>query len=242
MVGWGAGVLIALLLPPQGIPPHRPIAPEELARTSAVVGVASVLRSETRRDADSGGIFTDYRVTFHEVWKGVPGADFVLTQYGGTIDGRSAAIPGWTYALRPGEKFVLFAAPFKGRHTVVGMRQGLFRIPPADPSRVVKDTETALPERHRTVTSFDELKRAVYVSTGRTPPGPSTAPAPAGAAEEGAGPLPAEPAPAPVSDPRAAAPPPDPGRSIGLWLAGALFLAMLAIGWVQWRRKTETAR
>lgn len=174
----GVGVLTAAVVAvsaPLQVPRHRPIPVPELATTSALAGVAVVDRVSTLRDPENQFIYTDAHLRFEELWKGQAAPEIRLRQYGGRLEDRAAGIPGWGYALKPGERVVVFVVPFRdGTFTLKGSRQGLYRISDSRPPTAVRDLYVGHPGRERTLT-LEELKRDVYAALGRGVDAPSHA-------------------------------------------------------------------
>ena len=151
----------SLLAPPS--PQVRPLPVEEMAREAAVAGVATVQSSRSRHDPRTGFIYTDHSLRFEEIWKGSPGSPFLLTQAGGQVGDLRAAIAGHHFTFRPGERIVIFATlSHLGHYTLIGIRQGLYRIEEEQPTpRVRRDTEA------RSAMTLAELREAVARALGK---------------------------------------------------------------------------
>ena len=205
---------------------YRPLSVEELAAASPFSGVAVVERAGVRVDPTTGAVYTDGHLRVRETWGAPFPAEVILTQVGGTIDGRRSAAVGWNYTLTPGRTIAFFCKAWKGPYfAVTGMRQGLFHL----------DGDRAAWEMDRGTLPLAELRARAGRTLGRelAPAPPSRAVA--GAATEGKGP-PEEVAPlpsAPAPPPRAPAPAPQ-GRVL-LGLAALLALAALVVGWARRR-------
>ena len=227
----GVGVLTAAVVAACAslqVPRHRPIPVPELATTSVLAGVAVVDRVSTLRDPENQFIYTDAHLRFEELWKGQASTEIRLRQYGGRLEDRAAGIPGWGYTLKPGERVVVFAVPFRdGTFTLKGSRQGLYRISDSRPPTAVRDLYVGHPGRERTLT-LEELKRDVYAALGRDVHAPSHGTGPGNAAPPGGKP-PEDRAEAPPADPVAggAAEPGSRDRTAH-WTMLALVLAGLA--------------
>jgi hypothetical protein len=183
--------MLAALLLALGQEPHRPLSVEQLAAASSFAGVAVVDRIDIRRDADTGANYTDVRLRVLETWSGSLPPGGLLTQVGGTVDGRRSAVAGWNYRVEPGERIVLFAKPWKGPYVVVaGLRQGLAHVD--DGGRVTWDLDrrtdgTVEPGAERPL--LEALRQRVAQALGRAPaelgrpsPAPSATPDSPGAA------------------------------------------------------------
>ena len=187
--------------------PHRALSVEELAAASPYSGVAVVERVDVRSDPSTGAIYTDARLRVRETWAAPFPAEVVLTQVGGTLDGRRSAAVGWNYTLTPGRTIAFFCKAWKGPYfAVTGMRQGLFHL----------DGDRATWEMDRGTIPLAELRARAGRTLGR-----ELAPAP----PEEAAPRPAAPA------SRAPAPP---GRFF-FGLAALLALAALVVRWARRR-------
>jgi hypothetical protein len=221
----------------QSGPRGRVLPVEEMAGKTAVAGVAVVQGSSVRRDDRNGMIYTDYRLRFTEVWKGDPGPDFVLMKAGGQIGDRATAIAGQDYVLEPGESIVVFAsASGLGHHTVMGLRQGLYRVGAGPERPLLRESEkgTAAPS-----IPLRELKEQVFKALGKEIP---AEPVPAPADKAAPVPLPAD-APTPHAQvPVQGASPAAPdvgGTSRGSLGAIVGILLLLAVAWAFLRRRHE---
>ena len=140
-----------------------------MAGRSAVAGLAVVRGSSVRRDDRNGMIYTDYRLRFTEVWKGMPGDDFILMKAGGQIGDRATAIGGQDYDLKAGETIVVFASPSSlGNHTLMGLRQGLYRVGEGPDRPLSRESEkgaaSAVP------IPLQRFKEHVFKALGKTAP------------------------------------------------------------------------
>lgn len=168
------GLLGALLWGcPVQVPPHRPLPVEELARTSALAGVAVVERLVTFRDPENQAIYTDAHLFIEDLWKGGPASEIRLRQYGGRLGDRAAALPDWGYTLQKGERIAFFAVPFRGgSYTLKGSRQGLYRISGA-PTPVAERDLYAGRSGFEEPVALEALKRRVLAALGGEAPTPS---------------------------------------------------------------------
>ena len=217
--------------------PHRPLGPEELARTSPFSGVAVVEAVSTRVDAETGAVYTDARLRLLEAWNGRFPADVILTQVGGTHEGRRSAAVGWNYAVAPGAPVAFFAKPWKGPYfAVTGMRQGLFHVETGGRLTWEMDRRPGgSPRANALSLTLPELRERVGRALGRELPAPAVEPAPA-----------APPAPSEAGEtphPRAPSAPASAARDAGgrVFFAAALLLALAALGLGLWRRRKRAA-
>ena len=154
----------------------RNLPVDEMVAKAEVVGVAVVQGSTVRQDPRNGMIYTDYSLKFGEVWKGTPSDPFLLTQAGGRIGDVAASIAGHEYTLEPGQKLVVFASLNLGRHVVIGIRHGLYRVGEGTDPRL-----TRLSEASASPLTLRQLKEQTYRIMGRSPdpvpPGGASTPA-----------------------------------------------------------------
>lgn len=161
-------------------PRYRPLPVEEIAATAVVAGVAVVERVSVRKDPSVNAVYTDATLRFEDVWKGEPPPAFVLTRYGGVYGNEKAFSPGWDYDVKPGERIVVFATPFRdGTWTLKGSRQGLFRVE-GSPPRARRDLG-GIPGDGPEPPTLADLKRRVFAALGREAPVEPAAPPPAAA-------------------------------------------------------------
>jgi hypothetical protein len=153
----------------QESPQGRVLSIEEMAAKSAVAGLAVVQSASARRDDRNGMIYTDYRLRFSEVWKGTPGDDFILMKAGGQIGDRATAIGGQDYTLQAGEHIVVFASPSSlGNHTVMGLRQGLYRVGEGSDRPLLRESERGASSA--APIPLQRFKEHVFKALGKTMP------------------------------------------------------------------------
>lgn len=209
------GLLIALAQEP-----HRPLSIEEMAAASPFSGVAVVERIDVRHDPSTGAAYTDARLRIRETWGAPFPPEVVLTQVGGTLDGRRSAAVGWNYTLSPGAVIAIFCKHWKGPYfSATGMRQGVLHV---EQERAIRDMDRSPDGGPRPSLPLAELRARVGRTLGRELlPAAPTRRAEAPSAEE-AGEAPPPP-PAPRSPARESA-------SRLFWaLAAALILAALLL-------------
>ena len=222
--------------PLQTGPRGRVVPVEEMAAKTAVAGVAVVRGSSVRRDDRNGMIYTDYRLRFTDVWKGNPGDDFILMKAGGRIGDLVADIAGQDYVLQPGESIVVFAtASSLGHHTVLGLRQGLYRVG-AGPDRPLSRES----ERGAAPIPLRQLKEQVFKALGKelpeSPATESAASADKAAPASPPGDLPQAHAEVPARG-ASSARPEDSGTVRGSIWAFVGILLFVAIAWTYLRRR-----
>jgi hypothetical protein len=160
------------------------------------------------------------------------------------VGDQRAAIAGHHFTFRPGERIAIFATlSHLGHYTLIGIRQGLYRIEEGKPHpRVRRDTEA------RSSMTLAELREAVARALGKSPDNPPK-PAPPSKAPSSAPPTP----PAPGNDLPSGGPPvvpAPPGPSpesdrLGPALAAATVLlaagAAVALGFRKRNTKSNSA-
>ncbi len=204
-----------------------------MAGKTAVAGVAVVQGSSARRDDRNGMIYTDYRLRFTDVWKGSPGDGFILMKAGGQIGDRATAIAGQDYALAPGERIVVFAsASSLGHHTILGLRQGLYRVGPGPDHRLQRESEKETASASSL--TLAQLKGQVFQALGKAVP--ETRTAEAVEPPETAVPAEVRPGIAEVAPQGASTSRPESVRQVTPWLFLAL-LVFATITWIYLRRR-----
>jgi len=101
---------------------------EEMAEKSSAVFLGRCVAVKSALDPDEFGMVTHNVFEVQEYYKGHLGRRVVITEPGGEVDGRVTHYPG-TPQFQPGDEVVLFvwAGP-SGRHQVIGLTQGAFRV------------------------------------------------------------------------------------------------------------------
>lgn len=220
----------------------RVLPVDEMARNADVVGVATVDSALAHADSRTGFIYTDFHLTFSEVWKGDAGSNFILMKPGGEVGGRHASVPGHEYVMKPGEKVVVFATPSSlGNHVVIGLRQGLYRVGPGADPLLFRVSEFPFGLGKESPLTLQVLRDQVSAALGKpteSKPGVApteTRPAPA---------APAMPAPTtPESRPVPPIPPPapqEPAAEGPRWIGAAVIIGILVlVGFGIRQRKTQ---
>jgi len=102
---------------------------DELAKTSKDVVVANCVKSEVKKDENTGFIFTYTTFKVNESLKGEYGDEIVLRMLGGTVDNitvKAADLP----TFEPNEEVILFLGPKNtmGYPVLQSVSNGLYRI------------------------------------------------------------------------------------------------------------------
>jgi len=102
---------------------------QDLVAESEWIAVADLVSAEPRRNARGNLIVTDLRFRTAQTLLGSPGAEFMLTQGGGTLNGESQEISD-TPELAVGQRYLLFVRPGRGEMFApfVGGAQGAFAL------------------------------------------------------------------------------------------------------------------
>lgn len=128
----------------------------ELARESAVIARAQVVRTESRWSADGMRIFTDVELVVSETLKGDPnpGSVVVVTQPGGQVGDIAQKVSGLA-AFTKGEEVLVFLEQHgAGQYLVQGAMQGKYRL-----ERDASGKLLAQPESARDVLLLDPRTR-----------------------------------------------------------------------------------
>lgn len=101
---------------------------DEVAQAEWVV-LADLVAAQSRRNARGNLIVTDYRFRNVQALAGVPPAQFVLSQGGGTLNGETHAISDAPEFVQ-GERYLLFVRPDRGEMfpPFVGGAQGVYHL------------------------------------------------------------------------------------------------------------------
>lgn len=101
-----------------------------LTTASTDVVDARVVSATPEWTGDHRRIVTRVVIDVGEAWKGAASGQLVVVQPGGERDGLAQSVAGVAW-LSPGERVVLFLERSGPVHRVVGIAQGVYRVPPA---------------------------------------------------------------------------------------------------------------
>jgi hypothetical protein len=106
-----------------------PLSIDRLVKDAGVIIDATVVKTETGKDPQSGLLVTWVTVNVNENFFGVQGKEYTFKQYGGEANG-IANYPAHLPRYSQGERSILFlTAPSKiGMQSPVGMEQGVFMV------------------------------------------------------------------------------------------------------------------
>ena len=99
----------------------------DLVAESEWIAVADLVGAQPRRNARGNLIVTDYRFRTEQTLEGAPGAEFTLTQGGGTVGGETNTISD-AAELETGRRYLVFVRPDRGEifPPFVGGAQGVY--------------------------------------------------------------------------------------------------------------------
>ena len=104
-------------------------SPEEMAKSSEDIVVANCVKSEVKKDENTGFIFTYTTFKVNESLKGEYGDEIVLRTIGGTVGDMTVSSPD-SPTFQPNEEVVLFLGPknTKGYPVLKSINNGIYRI------------------------------------------------------------------------------------------------------------------
>ena len=150
-----------------------PASLPDLVAQSDFIAIADLVSAQARRNARGNLIVTDYRFRVSETLEGsAPGAEFVLTQGGGTLAGETHELSD-AAALDVGQRYLIFVRPGRGEvfSPFVGGSQGVY---------LLTETGASQLSANRRVLDRDALLndvRAKIQQRGAAPPRVPEAPA-----------------------------------------------------------------
>ena len=143
----------------------------DLVAESEWIAVADLVDAQPRRNARGNIVVTNYRFRTQQTLEGAPGAEFTLTQGGGTVAGETDSISD-AAELETGHRYLVFVRPDRGEifPPFVGGAQGVY---------LLSDDGKAMSlggDRRRLDASFviDQV-RTLSQARGATPPRRPTA-------------------------------------------------------------------
>lgn len=158
-----------------GMPAHAqelmlPATTADLVAESEWIAVAELVDTHARRNARGNLIVTDYRFRTEQALEGSPGAEFVVTQGGGTLNGETHEVSD-AAALETGKRYLVFVRPGRGEvfSPFVGGAQGAW---------LLRDDGKAVSLANRRAMAESDLMREVrdqVLLRGNDPPRVRTA-------------------------------------------------------------------
>lgn len=133
---------LAALLPAGRASTVVSLSEDDLVDRAHLVARGLVLSVETAMRDQGFPVFRDVVLRVDEVLKGdVEGEILHISLPGGAMDGKMYHVPG-VPAFYPGEEVVVFLAPLpNGENTVIGLRQGKYRLVPDASGLVVVERD-----------------------------------------------------------------------------------------------------
>jgi hypothetical protein len=153
-----------------------PASLSDLVAQSDFIAIADLVSAQARRNARGNLIVTDYRFRISETLEGAaPGAEFVLTQGGGTLAGETHELSD-SAPLDVGQRYLLFVRPGRGEvfSPFVGGAQGVYLLSQAGAMQLGTDRRTL--DKDALLDDVRSLVSQRGAAPPRVPQAPSTAP------------------------------------------------------------------
>jgi hypothetical protein len=173
--------LLLALAPRAGASVALELTIGDLTREADLVVIGTVRSTGVAWSGDHRRILTRASLEAEEAWKGtLPGSGVVLLLPGGQLDGLSQEISG-TPEVIVGERVILFLRHRGDSFRLVGMAQGLFRVPPVsggtaavairnlDGLKVVAIAPAKAPQPAVLSVPLEALRASVAAAMGREP-------------------------------------------------------------------------